>query len=302
MRKGKMMWMLFDLSYLSHRARYSLSNLSSEDMPTGVLYGFFEQLYSICSQPRFASNKVLIFADSRKSYRAQTFPEYKAKRASNRTDEEWQQIFAMQRQIKLLRRKILPAIGIPIFWQKGLEADDSMAWAAKELTRRGEEGVMVTGDGDLYQCITQKIAWYDPGRDLLYSPHSFQKKFHIKPDQWGLVKAIGGCSTDNVPGIRGVSEKGAIDYLLGRLPSHHKKHQTIALAMAFGEVKKWQELVVLPHQKTRPLDLHPPDYQPEAFFDFCKVNDIDSYLTDKGRRRWEGFFRGVFPGAPRRRT
>ncbi len=296
------MWILIDISYLAHRARHSLQNLVAEDMPTGVLFGFFEQLYTICSSQRFISNKVIVFADSRHSRRSKVFPEYKLKRRENRTPEEWEQIKIMHTQVDILRLQVLPKMGIHIYGQKGLESDDLIAWAARELTRRNEPGVMITSDGDLFQCITPMISWYDPQRDILYDPQSFEEKKHVRPDEWGMVKSIGGCVTDGVPGIRGVSEKGAVDYIHHRIPHHYKKYQLIQEAFVSGEIKRWGKLVVLPHKKTKPFNIRAPEYIPKVFFDFCEKYHMDSYLEGRKRRQWESFFEGRFHrGAPRRR-
>ncbi len=293
--------MLIDMSYLAHRARHSLKDLVSADIPTGVLYGFFEQLLSICSLPKFASNKVLVFVDSKKSWRTKSFPDYKKKRRENRTEEEQEQINIMYEQVEILRRKVLPAIGIPVYGQKGLESDDLMAWTAFELTKRKESGIIVTSDGDLFQCITPIINWYDPQKDLLLTPNSFFNKKQVRHDQWGLIKAIGGCISDCIPGIRGVSEKGAIDFVHDKIPHHYKKYKAIQNAFNSGELDNWKELVVLPHKKTKPINIRPPKYNPEAFFDFCSEYNIDSYLEGKGRHKWEMFFEGRFNNSPRRR-
>lgn len=299
--RGRLMWILIDMSYLAHRARHSMAGLATEDMQTGVLYGFFEQLYTICSTLQFSSNKVIVFADSKTSYRTKDFPEYKLKRKQNRTPEEWEQIKIMHAQIDILRRQVLPEMGIHVYGQKGLESDDLMAWAAARLTRRKKQGVMITSDGDLYQCITPWISWYDPQRELLYSPASFVHIKGVRPDQWGLVKAIGGCTTDGVPGIQGVSEKGAIDYLLDKIPHHHKRYKNIICGTAFGEIERWKKLVVLPHKRTKRIKLRAPKYNPEVFFEFCKKYNIDSYLEGPKRRQWEGFFENRFRGSALRR-
>lgn len=295
------MWMLIDLSFLAHRALHSTGDLETDDIPTGVLFGFFEQLYSICSNLRFTSNKVCIFTDSRKSYRSRKFPAYKKKRREDRTEEEQERLNCMYDQIRVLKKHWLPDMGMPTYRQVGLESDDLLAYAAQKLTEDEERGVLVTSDGDLYQCITEYVTWYDPGRDLHHDQVSFQKKKGISCEQWGMVKAIGGCGTDCVPGIKGVSEKGAIDYLHDKIPHHYKKYEAIQNAMDSGDIDFWKELVVLPHKKTKPFELREPEYNAEAFFEYCAEYDIDSYLEGHGRRQWEAFFKGHFHGIPTRR-
>jgi len=270
-------------------------------MPTGVLFGFWEQLYSICSSLQFTSNKIALFADSRKSFRLKSFPGYKQKRKDNRTPEEWQQIDIMHEQMNILQYEWLPAMGLTVYRQTGLESDDLIASAAEQLTSIKSRGTMITSDGDLCQCITETVQWYDPQRDILYTPTSFLKKKGIKPELWGMVKAIGGCTTDNVPGVKGVGEKGAIDYLLHKLEPRHKKYQNIVESFESGEMDEWKELVLLPHHKTRPFELIEPDYNAKVFFKFCEKYGIDSYLDEEGREKWELFFEGRFKGIPVRR-
>jgi len=290
------MWILVDQSNLGHRARHSLKRLQAEDIPTGVLFGFFHQLYDICSNPRFVSNKVVVLTDSKKSYRKKAFPGYKEKRHKKHTPEEIQQIRSMHEQMKILRREVLPAMGVPVYGQKGLEADDLLSWLSIHLTKKKQKGIMVTNDGDLLQSVTNYVGFYDPQTDTLHNPQSVLDLKRVTPEQWAMVKAIGGCTTDEVPGIRGCSEKGAVQFLHDEIPHHHKKYQDVAYALESGEIEKWKELVVLPHERTRPIKLREPDYNPDVFFDFCKEYDIDSYLEGPGRRKWEMFFEGKFPG------
>lgn len=287
------MWLLIDLSYLAHRSRFALKDFAYEDIPTGILYGFFEQLYAICSNHRFKTSRIAIFSDSRFSIRTKQFPDYKRKRKESRSEEELEALKIMYEQVDLLKDKILPAMGIPVYGQKGLESDDLMAWVAGELTRKGERGVMITGDGDLYQCISPFVGWYDPGRNLYFSKTSFRRAKGVNPSKWGLVKAIGGCTSDGVPGVRGVSEAGALSYILHRIPPHHKKYELIKNAFKSGEIKKWKRIVVLPHKKTKPFTFSSPKYDSESFFKFCKKYGIESYLIPSEKRKWVNFFKGI---------
>lgn len=291
-------WILIDLLYLAHRARFSMRGFSADETPTGILFGFFEQLLHVCSLPMLRSNQVAVFVDSKESWRTKDFPAYKQKRATNRTEEEWAQIRVMYDQVNELHFNILPSIGIPVYGQQGLESDDLMAWSAAHLTEQKEKGIMVTGDSDLWQAITDYVSWYDPQRDILHTPKTLKAQKGIFPSQWGFVKALGGCSTDGVPGIKGVSEKGACDYINNKLPHHHKKYRLIREALANGEVDYWKKLVELPHKKTKPIALSALKYQPEVFYEFCKKYQIESYLSGAGRRRWDSFFNGTFSGTP----
>jgi len=287
-------WVLVDLSVLAYKAMYACGDLAHEDIPTGVLYGFFEQLYSICKNLK--SNKVLIFTDSKKSYRSKAFPGYKKKRKEQRTPEEQEKINIMYKQINKLKNKILPKLGFPVYRQTGLESDDLIAYAAQELTRRGEHGVIITSDKDLYQCITSYVDWYDPGQELLIDRKAFRNKYEIAPDRWAMVKALAGCTSDTVPGIKGVGEKGAIQYLKGEMP-RNKKLVSIMNAQLSGEVNKWLGLVELPHKKTKQFEIREPEYNIKMFFNFAKHFGITTYYEQSRRRtQWIKFFRGEFKG------
>lgn len=294
-----MQQVLLDFSFLAHRAHHALKELEHEDQATGVLYGFFEQLRTICKDPVVASNQVHIFTDSKASKRKEQFPDYKKKRHEDKDPEELARLQVMYDQINLLAKKLLPQIGFPVYKQEGLESDDLIAYAAKELTRTKERGIIVTADGDLYQCISSFVSWYDPQRNKWYQLDSFFHKKNIAPSMWGIVKAIGGCPGDGVPGLKGVSEKGAIQYLNGELQGS-TKHKRIQESSK--EIDKWGRLTILPHADTQHFDLQSPKYNSGAFFDICKHYGIISYLEEEAREQWRKFFQGhIGVRQPRRR-
>ncbi len=296
-------WVLIDLSVLAYKAMYTMGDLAHEDIPTGVIFGFFEQLYEICTSAPVRSNKVLIFADSRKSYRKKVFPGYKKRPPL--TEEEQEQKNIMYKQINKLKNKILPKLGFPVFKQVGLESDDLIAHASQELTQRKKHGIIITSDQDLYQCITPYIKWYDPGKELLMDEEAFKNEYGIPPSEWHYVKALAGCTSDKVPGVKGVGEKGAIQYIKKEMP-RNKKFTAIVNAELSGEVRKWLELVNLPHGKTRMFwfgntKVDTPKYKPKLFFSFCQKYNIISYLQEARASQWIRFFKGEFKGKVRRR-
>jgi 5'-3' exonuclease len=282
-------WILIDISYLAHRARYATADLQWEDFHTGVLFGFWEQLRHICSDRNIQSNRVVFCFDSRQSYRKKTFPEYKAHRRTDLTDEEKVQIEAMYDQVKLLRADVLPAVGFQVVRQTGCESDDVMAQIARQLTAESQPGIMVTADGDLWQCISHSVHWYDPARERLYTPSVFANKKGIACNMWGQVKAIAGCSGDGVPGVPRVGEKTAVRYLTSQLPSHHKTYQAIISPEGKRIIERNKPLVILPHTKTKPIELREPDYSIEGFFDFCERYGFRTYLKDPKKSEWEAF-------------
>ena len=128
-----MIHVLVDISYLAYRALYTTGNLEHDDVPTGILFGIFHQLREICANFPIRSNRILIFRDSRTSFRKKSYPQYKQTRVDNRSDDLKVRIRAMRKQADLLCDEILPAIGFPIYYQEGLESDDTIAIDRKSV-------------------------------------------------------------------------------------------------------------------------------------------------------------------------
>lgn len=288
-------WVLIDLSYLAYRALHSVGFLDHEELPTGVIYGFFVQLRQVCENHRIESNRVAIFCDSSHSFRRVAFPAYKEKRRQEQDEEKKRQISILHDQIKVLREKILPDCGFPVYSQWGLESDDLMADAAKGLLLQAAFGpplplgVMITADSDLYQCITHAVHWYDPLRRIYYNPDSFEGYHGLPPHRWGEVKCIAGDSTDNVPGVPGVGKKTAVLHLQGKLNPKLKRAQSILSLDGVDIIQRNRELVLLPHQKTERVILREPEYDVKEFLRVCKRYGMESFRQD--RKGWEAFFR-----------
>ena len=283
-------WVIVDVSYLAHRARYAVADLEHEEFHTCLLYNFWEQLYKVCTDRHVYSNQTLLCFDSRQSYRRRLFPKYKAHRKEHLTPEEIDQLKEMRLQVELLRTTILPNIGFTTYRQTGCESDDVMAQMALQITESNQQGIIITGDGDLLQCITPAIRWYDPGRRKLFDKDTFFAHKGVTPAQWGDVKALGGCSTDGVPGIPGVGEKTAIRYLDHKLPMHHKTYKAIRSPEGKEIRTRNEELVILPHPKTKEVSIVKPEYNIEAFFAMCERYGFLTYLNAPRRKEWETFF------------
>lgn len=290
-----MNWALVDVSYLAYRAMYAVGDLSHDEFEMGIIFGFFDQLRNICSDPRISTNRVALCFDSRKSYRQKYFPAYKWRRTEQKgvmDEEEIAKRRSMRRQIKFLREEILPEIGFIILKQSGVESDDVMAMASKTFVGHEKQAIMITADNDLYQCITEAVHWYDPNRKLYYDIKTFFMAKEICPDQWKFVKRIIGCSGDDVPGVPGVGESSAILFLNGFLPKHYKKYDSIMSRR--GEQIQYfnQKLTDLPHEKTLPIELKPPVYNPDAFWKWCEKLGVKSFFEGPRAKDWTHFFNG----------
>lgn len=300
---------LFDASWLAYRSKYTMGDLSHKGEPTAIIFGFLDQLRTVCADPHVNSTHAAIFFDSRHSYRRDYFPDYKKKR-NIRTPEEFADILVMHDQMRRLRKEILPDIGFPCFQQYGLESDDLIAQAADQLEGLG--ATIITADGDLYQCITSRVSWYDPQRNIHLDPQTFWAKYEVYPEDWATVKAVGGCKTDEVPGVgyiingkeRRVGEDGAISYVLRCLKEDNAKYKAIMSEDGQRQIAHNYNLVKLPHRRTKPIpaldpiaNLFIPKYKPERFFKWCEKLGFASFLEGGRKQQWEAFFAGQSQGS-----
>lgn len=283
-----------DASWLAHKAKHAMGHLSFQGDGTGIIFGCLQQILTVCTNPRVKSNRVGLFFDGPKNFclRRKAYPPYK-KRPGPKTPEDRQASETMLDQLRELRKTILPAIGIPVYRQIGLEADDLMAQAAVQTDRAGERGIIITADGDLWQCVSNSIHWYDPtpGRDLYMDRERLFSDHRVGPAEWGEVKCIAGCSTDNVAGIPGVGVKTATDWVWGLLPLTSKKLETIKQQYK-AVVRRNGPLVRLPHKQTKDVVWREPEYDVKTFFDVAREYGFQSYLDGPRRAQWEMLFRG----------
>ena len=249
-------WILLDCNYLCHRAKHATGGLSFQNQPTGVIFGVLQSLSSF--QDTLGSSNFVFCWDSKISKRKEIYPEYKANRNNTEyTPKETELNTAFRRQMKLLRRTYLPMIGFRnIFMQKGYEADDIIASLTQTIPTTSEV-VIISSDHDLFQCIKSNVCMHNPSTGKILTLQGFKKLYGITPQEFTMVKALAGCSTDNIAGIPGVGEKTAIKYLKGELKDTTKAFQKIVSAEAVQIRKRNMSLVQLPYEGVNKFHLRP---------------------------------------------
>lgn len=205
-----------------------MGGLSHDNSPTGIIYGFLKSIPMY--QEMFDTPHIIFCWDSKTSKRKEIFPGYKSNRVDRlekMNDEEIIFEDEFRYQMKMLRKKYLKMIGFRnVFCQKGYEADDLIASICAGLDVR-ETAIILTSDQDLYQCLNSQVSIYDPNKRKRMTAQKFKKKYEIEPDRWATVKAIAGCSSDNIPGLKGVGEKTAISYLTDKLKKTTRSFERI---------------------------------------------------------------------------
>lgn len=218
--------LLVDVSYMAYRAFFSTGQLSFRGEPTGILFGMLRDVDTLINQFG-ASQCVMAFDCGGAGLRGLLLPTYKG----NRPSMDEQQAEAFYTQVAKLRVKIFPALGFRnIFRVKGYEADDILAYCANRLPEN-QDGVIITSDEDLWQCLRTNVSWYSPGKKKVVTSAAFKEEWGIDPCQWPDVKAFAGCSTDNVPGIDGVGEKTAAKWYRGKLKPDSIAYQKISAGL-----------------------------------------------------------------------
>ncbi|MEZ5976994.1 MAG: DNA polymerase I, partial [Planctomycetota bacterium] len=192
------------LAFRSHFA-FARSGLTTADgAPTGATYGFTMVLRKLLETEK--PDLVAVAFDTKEpTFRHEMFADYKATR--ERAPED------LLAQFDLIR-DVVRAHGIALFERPGYEADDVIGTLAREGEEAGHEVLIVTGDKDFMQLVDDRVKLYNvfkKGEDVVVEDEAAVKaKFGGTPKQVVDVLAIMGDSSDNVPGVKGIGEKGAI--------------------------------------------------------------------------------------------
>jgi DNA polymerase-1 len=213
------------------------------------VYGFLRDVQDLME--RFNTEDLIFCFDVGFNKRKIMYPEYKSGRESETpTQEEVDAKREFLRQLKLLRKEYLPAIGFRnIKWQKGHESDDVIASLVRHSFKKDDRIYIVSADKDFRQLITGNVSLYDPVRFKHTTLQTFHREYGIRPIQWADVLELSGCRTDKVPGIKGIGDKTAIKYLRNELKSDSKAYK--AIASGKKHVKWARTLVRLPLYGTK---------------------------------------------------
>lgn len=222
-------YLIIDCNFLCHRAFHASKELLFDGKDTRIIYGFLKEV--LMFQAQFETEKILFCWDSpTRGIREQIDENYKKERLRNKenlTEDEKRRKRILKRQIRLLKDKILPKLGYRnIYCKDGYEGDDLVASLSQRLSRK-HPVVIVSTDNDLYQLINHNTSIYLPNKRKMMTVKTFKEIYGIGPEDWVLVKAIGGCQSDGVKGVPGIGEKTAIKFLDGTLNRNSVKYQLI---------------------------------------------------------------------------
>jgi DNA polymerase-1 len=258
-------WLLLDSNFLAWRAFHSMPGLTHKEVKTGVLYGFFRDVGALVE--RFDTPHVVFCFDHRQNLRKEVYPPYKRKRHSKELPEEEKMLMVeMRRQVDLLRDEYLPKVGYRnVLVSPGYESDDIIARVVCNLPR-SDGAIVVSADADLYQLLRgDKVMQWNPNKQELMSERTFISKYSVWPKWWWKVKALSGCSSDEVSGVPGVGEKTAIKYLRGELKPTSVVCQRIESEQGKRRFERNKTLVKLPYAGTPNFEIQEDSVDPEAW-------------------------------------
>ncbi|BCS55255.1 DNA polymerase I [Geobacter sp. SVR] len=192
---------LVDGSSYIYRAYYAIRHLSSPSgHPTNAIYGFVQMLLKLLKDydPRHVA---VVFDAGRATFRHDIYAQYKANRIAMPDD--------LRAQVGPIR-EVVRAFDIPTLELEGFEADDIIGALAARFAHNGGRVVVVTGDKDLMQIVTEKVTLLDTMKGTESGIAEVIQRFGVEPARVIDILGLAGDTSDNIPGVPGIGEKTAI--------------------------------------------------------------------------------------------
>jgi DNA polymerase-1 len=204
---------LIDGHALTFRAFHALSKAglrASTGEATYAVFGFISILLNAIHEhhPRY----VAVSFDVGRTFRDDMYADYKAGRAET-PDEFHSQLDRI--------KQLIGAFNIPIYTYEGYEADDVIGTLARQATAQGVDTMILTGDTDTLQLVDDHVSvllanpYVQKGKNtVLYDEAQVRERYNgLAPDQLADLRGLKGDTSDNIPGVKGIGEAGAIALL-----------------------------------------------------------------------------------------
>ncbi|MBK8294681.1 MAG: DNA polymerase I [Solirubrobacterales bacterium] len=195
---------LIDGNSMAYRAFFALpdSMATADGRPTNAIFGLTSMMVKLISDYR--PRQVVVAWDAGMSGREVLYPEYKAQRPP-KPDLLRQQWPAMEQMVD--------AFGFTNIKVDGYEADDVIASLAAEATRNDIPVVVVTGDRDAYQLVSDTVHVMSTSRGVtdikMYDREAVKERYGVYPERVTDLMGLRGDTSDNIPGVPGIGEKTA---------------------------------------------------------------------------------------------
>ena len=255
---------LIDGSAYVYRAFHAVRGLSnSKGMPTNAVFGFTRMLIKLI-QDRSPGHMAMFFDAKGPTFRHERYSDYKANRPPMPED--------LVVQLPLIK-EVTAGFNIPVIEMAGFEADDLIGTYARMAEIEGYDVVMVTGDKDFMQLVSDHATIWDPMKDKTIDKPEIDKAFGLQPSQLIDMMGLSGDAADNVPGVPGIGPKsaaaliqrfGSMDALYERIDEVTAKKQKENLIAHQEKALLSRELVTIQREVPVSFDVEqfvvqPPD-------------------------------------------
>ena len=195
---------LVDGSNYVYRAFFAIQGLTnSRGFPTNAVYGFNNMLAKLLRE-RKPEHIAVVFDAKGPTFRNEAFEDYKAHRKPMPD--------ALKPQVAVIK-DLVRAYRIPLLEIEGIEADDVIGTLARKFEAQGVQVIIVSGDKDLMQLVSDGVVMVDTMKDRTYDAAGVEERFGVGPDRVAELLGLMGDTSDNIPGVPGVGPKTALQLI-----------------------------------------------------------------------------------------
>jgi DNA polymerase-1 len=201
---------LIDGHALAYRAYFALASTGFQTRhgePTHAVYGFALMLLAVWDE--YDPDYLAVTFDVGDTFRHKQYADYKATR-EKMPDDLGPQIGRIE--------QMAGAFNIPVFTAENFEADDVLGTLAGQASQQDVETIIVTGDRDAFQLVAPRVKVLISGRSFsdreLYDEARVEERYGLPPSKLIELKGLVGDTSDNIPGVKGIGEKGGVKLLL----------------------------------------------------------------------------------------
>jgi DNA polymerase-1 len=203
MKNDKTLYLIDGSAYI-YRAYHAIRSLTnSKGLPTNAAFGFTRMLIKLI-EDRSPEYVVMFFDAKGPTFRHEIYQDYKANRPPMPED--------LSIQIPYIK-EITHGFNIPVIEKQGFEADDLIGTFRYQAEQVGFFVVMVTGDKDFVQLVTDNAVIWDPMKEKTIDINTVRDDFGVEPYQMIDVMALSGDTSDNIPGVPGIGPKTALSLI-----------------------------------------------------------------------------------------
>jgi DNA polymerase I len=303
MTKNKKVLLLLDGSHLAYRAYYKFMNMKTLDgVKTSVIYGMPFILESLLR--KFQPDKSIIaFDGGRSKFRTDLLPSYKQRDKKLDFDSE---DFFKQRDEAI---NLIESFGMLVSYKKGYEADDLIAYIAIQYERKGYTVIIVSGDKDFNQLISDNIYVWNSQNGERYNKVNLFHKVGYHPNQCVDYLCIMGDHSDNIKGYPGMGEKRTAEFITThtsirkflRSKDNYKKLDKTALEAVWKfnrqliDLKYFYRKVLLKELLNIPYNNHVPFFNKAEILKICRKYEINSFIKPQFLETFKSLYDETVP-------